>query len=89
MRRLLTCRIWEVDVPDSGTRFGAAPLDTRKATWTSIRRHFSYAALGFMSSVLDAAIAAGANNIYSVDFSLPDPAALESEARADAVSRQN
>lgn len=32
--------------PDSGTRFGAAPLDKRKATWMSIRGYFSYTALG-------------------------------------------
>ena len=42
-----------------------------------------------IDAVLDAAIDAGANNIYSVDFSLPDPAAVESEARAGASPRQN
>ncbi len=41
--------------PDSGTRFGAAPLDKRKATWMSIRRYFSYTVLGFMSTVLGVA----------------------------------
>jgi hypothetical protein len=45
--------------------------------------------LDSIDAVLDAAIAAGANNIYSVDFSLSDPAALESETHASAVSRQN
>ena len=45
--------------------------------------------LDSIDAVLDAAIAAGASNIYSVDFSLSDPAAVESEARAGAVSRQN
>ena len=45
--------------------------------------------LDSIDAVLDAAIAAGANNIYSVDFSLPDPAALESETHASAVPRQN
>ncbi|MDE0199189.1 MAG: SIMPL domain-containing protein [Caldilineaceae bacterium] len=44
--------------------------------------------LDSIDAVLDAAIDAGANNIYSVDFSLPDPAAVESEARADAVPRR-
>ena len=34
-------------------------------------------------------IDAGANNIYSVDFNLPDPAALESETHASAGPRQN
>ena len=42
-----------------------------------------------IDAVLDAAIAAGANNIYSVDFSLSDPAAVESETHAGALSRQN
>lgn len=39
-----------------------------------------------VGDVLDAAIDAGANNIYGVDFSLADPAVVESEARADAVA---
>ena len=38
-----------------------------------------------IGDVLDAAIDAGANNIYGVDFSLADPASVESEARARAV----
>ena len=45
--------------------------------------------LDSIDAVLDAAIAAGANNIYSVDFSLSDPAALESETHASAGPRQN
>ena len=45
--------------------------------------------LDSIDAVLDAAIAAGANNIYSVDFSLSDPAAVESETHAGALSRQN
>lgn len=45
--------------------------------------------LDSIDAVLDAAISAGANNIYSVDFSLPDPAAVESETHAGVVSRQN
>lgn len=39
-----------------------------------------------IGDVLDAAIDAGANNIYGVDFSLADPALVESEARAKAVA---
>jgi uncharacterized protein YggE len=39
-----------------------------------------------IGDVLDAAIDAGANNIYGVDFSLADPTAVESEARAQAVA---
>ena len=45
--------------------------------------------LDTIDAVLDAAIDAGANNIYSVDFSLPDPAAVESETRVAAGPRQN
>ena len=45
--------------------------------------------LDSIDAVLDAAIDAGANNIYSVDFNLPDPAALESETHASAGPRQN
>ncbi len=36
--------------------------------------------------MLDAAIAAGANNIYGVTFSLDDPSQVESEAREKAVA---
>ena len=43
--------------------------------------------LDSIDAVLDAAIDAGANNIYSVDFSLPDPAAVESETHAGAGPR--
>ncbi len=39
-----------------------------------------------IGDVLDAAIDSGANNIYGVDFSLADPASVESEARAKAVT---
>lgn len=39
-----------------------------------------------IGDVLDAAIDSGANNIYGVDFSLADPALVESEARARAVA---
>ena len=39
-----------------------------------------------IGDVLDAAIDAGANNIFGVDFSLADPASVESEARAKAVA---
>lgn len=45
--------------------------------------------LDAIDAVLDAAIGAGANNIYSVDFSLPGPAAVESETRVAAGLRQN
>jgi uncharacterized protein YggE len=38
-----------------------------------------------IEGVLDAAIQAGANNIYGVSFSLSDPTSIESEARQSAV----
>ena len=49
--------------------------------------HITMRDLDSIDAVLDAAIAAGANNIYSVDFSLPDPAAVESETHAGAGPR--
>jgi uncharacterized protein YggE len=39
-----------------------------------------------VGTVLDAAIEAGANNIYGVTFSLDDPSQVESEAREKAVA---
>ncbi|MEZ4682507.1 MAG: SIMPL domain-containing protein [Caldilineaceae bacterium] len=42
--------------------------------------------LDTLGAVLDAAIEAGANNIYGVEFSLDDPSAIESEARKSAVA---
>jgi uncharacterized protein YggE len=39
-----------------------------------------------VGAVLDAAIEAGANNIYGVNFSLADPSQVESEAREKAVA---
>ena len=38
-----------------------------------------------VGAVLDAAMEAGANNIYGVDFMVEDPAAAQSEAHAEAV----
>lgn len=43
-------------------------------------------ALDTVGDVLDAAIEAGANNIYGIEFLLEDRAAAESEARAAAVA---
>ncbi len=42
--------------------------------------------LDLVASVLDAAIEAGANNIWGVSFSLEDSSAAESEARAKAMA---
>lgn len=39
-----------------------------------------------IGDVLDQAVAAGANNIYGISFSVDDPSGLEAEARADAVA---
>jgi len=39
-----------------------------------------------LGDVLDAAVAAGANNVYGIYFTVDDPSALESEARANAVA---
>lgn len=39
-----------------------------------------------VGDVLTAAISAGANSIYGVNFSVADPAALEADAREDAVN---
>ncbi len=42
--------------------------------------------LDTLGAVLDAAIEAGANNIYGVEFSIDDPSTIESEARQSAVA---
>lgn len=42
-----------------------------------------------IGAVLDAAIAAGANNIYGITFGLDDPSQVESEARGKAVTNAN
>jgi uncharacterized protein len=42
--------------------------------------------LDTVGQVLDAAIDAGANNIYGVEFALDDVSAIESEVRAEAVA---
>ena len=39
-----------------------------------------------LGEVLDKAVAAGANNIYGVNFSVADPSKLEADARAKAVA---
>ena len=41
--------------------------------------------LDTVGAILDAAIEAGANNIYGIEFSLEDPSAFEAEARQGAV----
>jgi uncharacterized protein YggE len=42
-----------------------------------------------VSAVLDAAIEAGANNIYGIEFKVDDPGESESEARAAAIDDAN
>lgn len=44
-------------------------------------------ALDQVAAVLDAAIAAGANNIFGVTFSVDDPSQAESDARAQAIEK--
>lgn len=44
-------------------------------------------ALDQVAAVLDAAIAAGANNIFGVTFSIDDSSQAESEARAQAIEK--
>jgi len=39
-----------------------------------------------VATILDAAIGAGANNIFGVNFSVDDPTAAASEARAEAIA---
>lgn len=39
-----------------------------------------------LSEALDTAVAAGANNIYGINFTVDDPSALQDAARADAVA---
>jgi uncharacterized protein YggE len=39
-----------------------------------------------VGTILDAAIEAGANNIYGIEFALDDPSVAESEARAAAIA---
>ncbi|MCC6167102.1 MAG: SIMPL domain-containing protein [Caldilineaceae bacterium] len=39
-----------------------------------------------VGTILDAAVEAGANNIYGVEFALDDPSAIESDARAKAIA---
>jgi uncharacterized protein YggE len=39
-----------------------------------------------LGTILDAAIAAGANNIFGVEFALDDPSVAESDARAAAIA---
>ncbi len=41
--------------------------------------------LGLLGDVLDGVVAAGANNIYGIGFSVDDPSDLQAEARANAV----
>lgn len=39
-----------------------------------------------VGTILDAAVEAGANNIYGVEFALDDPSAIESDAREKAIA---
>lgn len=85
--------IAEADIQTSGfsvyaERFGpSGPLPTDEVNYrVSNNVSVTVRDLDALGTVLDAAIEAGANNIYGVEFSLEDPSVIESEARQSAVT---
>jgi uncharacterized protein len=68
------------------------PAQTGKTTAEEVRYHVSSSVnltirnLDNVSDVLDAAIGAGANNIYGVTFAVDDPTKAEGDARQKAVA---
>jgi uncharacterized protein YggE len=72
---------------------GPAPVDasSEDGNGETVRYHVSNNVqvtirdLNNIEGILDAAIQAGANNIYGVNFSLDDPTTVESEARQKAI----
>lgn len=72
----------------SAERYGPEGLLPEEQVQYRVRNtaHVTIRDLDNIGGVLDAAIGAGANDIGSVRFSLENPAALESEARAMAVA---
>jgi uncharacterized protein YggE len=69
------------------TDYSYGPDDTQRETTYRVSNQVNITIrdLDSVGDVLDAAIEAGANNIYGVTFSLDDPTQLESEAREKAV----
>lgn len=85
--------IEEKDIQTSGfsiyaERYGSDGLLSEEETRYRVSNNVSVIIrdLDSVGTVLDAAIEAGANNIFGVEFSLDDPSSIESEARAEAVT---
>jgi uncharacterized protein YggE len=85
--------IAETDIQTSGfsvyaERFGPeGPLPEDQINYrVSNNVNVTVRDLDTLGAVLDAAIEAGANNIYGVEFSLDDPTTVESQARQSAVA---
>ncbi len=83
----------ERDIQTSGfsvfaERYGSDGLLSEEETRYRVSNNVSVIIrdLESVGTVLDAAIEAGANNIYGIEFSLDDPSSIESDARAEAVS---
>jgi len=68
--------------PSSGTKgdSGAVVYHVNNQVMVTVRD------LTKLGEALDAAVAAGANNIYGVSFTVDDPSALQDVARTDAVA---
>jgi uncharacterized protein len=67
---------------DSATEGGSAPQNYVVSNQLSIRVRD----IAKVAEVINAAVAAGANNLYGLDFNIADRSALESEARVDAMA---
>ena len=85
--------IAEEDIQTSGfsvyaERFGSdGPLPEDQINYrVSNNVNVTVRDLDKLGAILDAAIEAGANNIYGVEFSLDDPSVIESTARESAVA---
>ena len=85
--------IAEADIQTSGfsvyaERFGPnGPLPEDETNYrVSNNVNVTVRDLETLGAVLDAAIEAGANNIYGVEFSVDDPTTVESQARQRAVA---
>ena len=76
--------IW-VETPPYGPE-GAAATQPEPVYHVSNQVAVTIRDLDKAGTVLDAAIEAGANNIYGVNFSLAEPGKMESEARQKAVA---
>jgi uncharacterized protein len=100
MAALLEAGVAEEDIQTSGfniwaeRNYSPMPMDTSREgeNQEMVRYHVSNNVqviirdLDNIEDVLNAALEAGANNIYGVSFSLSDPTVIESEAREKAVA---